>query len=123
MVDVITRLKDRDGDKGSEDSLAFTLRKPIDLATFGQEMVEALGLDSEPGIVAEGSLANASSKDPVVLWIMDPDINSNALKSIVNAHVLPVSEMGVLVEKALSGEDLDDAEMQKAIRLLLISRR
>jgi len=86
-------------------------------------MVEALGLDSEPGIVAEGSLTNASPKDPVVLWIMDPDINGNALKSIVNAHVLPVSEMGVLVEKALSGEDLDDAEMQKAIRLLLISRR
>ncbi len=123
MVDVITRLKDRDGDKGPKNSLAFTLRKPIDLATFGQEIMEALYLTEEPGIIAEGSLANASQKDPVVLWIMNPDISGNALKSIVNAHVLPVSEMGVLVEKALSGEDLDDVEMQKAIRLLLISRR
>lgn len=123
MVDVITRLKDRDGEKGPENSHAFTLRKPIDLATFGQEIMEALYLTEEPGIIAEGSLAKASPKEPVILWIMNPDISGNALKPIVNAHVIPVNEMGVLVAKALAGEDLDDAEMQKAIRLLLISRR
>ena len=118
----IVRNADRDGEKGGEDWLAFTLSVPVDLDLFSKELASAAELDAPPGIIGEGSPHRASEKDQVTLWI-EGDLNANTVRAVVNKHEVPLNEREQLVKKALAGKKFTDEEMQKAVRFLLIGKR
>lgn len=118
----IKRLPERDGEKG-EGFPAFVLTKPVDLGKVGVEIAEAMEWDEVPGIMAEGTLSRATPKTPVVVWIMNPDVDATKVRSVVAKHELPLNEWDELVIKAQAGEDLTEEESQKALRMLLLRVR
>lgn len=118
----IKRDKDRDGEHG-EESVAFILTKPVDLGLLGEEIKEAQELEEVPGIVTEGTVSRATAKNPVTLWVLDPDVDATKLRGIVSKHELPLNEFEALALKAQDGEKLTEDEIQTALRLLLLRVR
>lgn len=120
----VRRLKERDGEFGDE-SLAFEVTHPIALDRAEEEIRAAHNWRNGPGLVGEGSLHEASEESPVVIWVTRTDADPRTVKRLLAAHegakAEPTDDDGLagLIEKVKQGEDLDSAEIQTALRVLL----
>lgn len=88
MANPVKRTNERDGEFGDE-SVAFTLTKPVDLATLESELSEAMNWRKDAGLIADGDAALASADTPVVLWVMRSDVTPATLRSVVTKHQMP----------------------------------
>ena len=127
MSIAIKRLAERDGEAG-ENSLAFTLTKPIEPAHLDEELTEAMGWRKNAGIIVEGDPAAACTEEPVVVWLLRDDVTLATLRKVVSAHDCdscgtedPQEALADLRDKALAGEEYDDAETQAILRAVVLS--
>lgn len=114
--------RDSERDEEQPGSLAFVISKPVVLHDLDVEITKAHGWRKDAGLVCEGDPSTASEQDPVTIWVLRDDAETNTVKKAVTAHQgvedAP-DELAALREKASTDEALTSDEMQMAIRLLL----
>lgn len=118
------RLAERD-DEVAEKSTAFVIDKPIhDLVLLDERIAEEHGWRKNAGVMAEGNVAEASSKNPVTIWVLrSDDSDTNAIKKAITSAQAEKPAPDPLAElraKADSGEDFTSEEIQTALRTLLL---
>lgn len=115
----ITRNHERD-DEVAEGAVAFTLTKPVDPAALDKELSEAMNWRKDAGFVIDGDASEASTENPVDLWVLREDVTAATLRSVVGKHRVPErGGNGVLAglrDKAEAGEEFTPEEVQAVLR-------
>jgi hypothetical protein len=113
------RLSERDEEHGG---VAFALTKSVDFAKLDAELTSEMGWRNLAGLIAEGDASEASEDNPVVVWVVRTDVDTNTFKRVVTAHdPAPQDTPWMrLLTKAQGDEDLTDDEVREAIKLLLV---
>ena len=113
----------RDGEMGRK--TAFDIDAPVDLASLDRELSEELGLNGRVGLIADGDLTAASPQNPVTVWTVTQEVETNTFKKVFTAHdgeklVAADAAFEELLRKARDSDDpFTPDEIDLALRSLL----
>lgn len=124
------RLTKRD-DEHMSGSLAWEITEPVNMAQLDAEIVAEMNWRKPAGLLTEGLTEDATTEDPVVVWVTHENGKVSTISSVLNDHTPDanwrpegdpeVDKMSArdLLARIDSGDLLDAAEITAALRILL----